>query len=66
MVRMIALDMLKAVKSIKEEINMKKDYTFFKLFGSYLLILSLMIISGDVNAQSYECDEDICVVEFSK
>jgi len=65
MVRTIALDMLKAVKSIKEETNMKKDYTVCKLFGGYLLILFLMIISGDVNAQSYECDEDICVVEFN-
>ena len=44
---------------------MKKDYTVWKLFGGYLLILLLMIVSGSANGQSYTCDEDICVVEFN-
>ena len=45
---------------------MKKEYTVWKLFGGYLLILLFMIISSSLNAQSYdECGEDICVVEFN-
>ena len=44
---------------------MKKDYTVWKLFGGYLLVILLMLISSTVNGQSYECDEDICVVEFN-
>ena len=44
---------------------MKKDYTVWKLFGGYLLILLLMIISSSAKGQSYTCDEDICVVEFN-
>jgi len=44
---------------------MKKDYTVWKLFGGYLLILLLMIVSSSVNGQTYNCDEDICVVEFN-
>ena len=44
---------------------MKKDYTVWKLFGGYLLILLLMIVSGSANGQTYTCDEDICVVEFN-
>jgi hypothetical protein len=53
-------------KLINVEINnMKKDYTVWKLFGGYLLVILLMLISSTVNGQSYECDEDICVVEFN-
>ena len=44
---------------------MKKDYTIWKIFGGYLLIILLMIISSNANGQSYTCDEDICVVEFN-
>ena len=44
---------------------MKKDYTIWKLFGSYILILLLMLISSPAEAQTYTCDEDICVVEFN-
>jgi len=44
---------------------MKKDYTVWKLFGGYLFILLLMIMSSSVNGQTYTCDEDICVVEFN-
>ena len=44
---------------------MKKDYTVGKLFGGYLLILLLMILSSSVKGQSYTCDEDMCVVEFN-
>ena len=44
---------------------MKKEYTVCKLFAGYLLILLFMIISSPASAQTYECDEDICVVEFN-
>jgi len=44
---------------------MKKDYTVWKLFGGYMLILVLMILSSSANGQTYSCDEDICVVEFN-
>ena len=44
---------------------MKRDYTIWKVFGGYLLILLFMILSSSANGQSYECDEDICVVEFN-
>jgi|TARA_R110000787_G_scaffold126715_1_gene237998 hypothetical protein len=44
---------------------MKKDYTVWKIFGGYMLLLLLMIMSSSANGQSYTCDEDICVVEFN-
>ena len=44
---------------------MKRDYTIWKIFGGYLLILLFMILSSSANGQSYTCDEDICVVEFN-
>ena len=44
---------------------MKKDYTVWKIFGGYILVLLLMIMSSSANAQTYTCDEDICVVEFN-
>jgi hypothetical protein len=44
---------------------MRKDYTVWKIFGGYLLVLLFMIMSSSVNAQTYTCDEDICVVEFN-
>ena len=44
---------------------MKKDYTVWKIFGGYMLIIFLMLICSSANGQSYTCDEDICVVEFN-
>lgn len=44
---------------------MNKDYTIWKLFAGYILILMLMLISNTASGQAYECDEDICVVEFN-
>ena len=44
---------------------MKKDYTIWKLMGGYLLILLLLILCSSAKAQTYTCDEDICVVEFN-
>jgi len=44
---------------------MNKDYTVWKIFVGYLLIIALMIISSSASGQTYECDEDICVVEFN-
>ena len=46
---------------------MKKDYTVWKLFSVYTLILFFLILCGmsKANAQSYTCNEDICVVEFN-
>ena len=44
---------------------MKKDYTWLKMIGGYILILFLMILCSSANAQTYKCDEDICVVEFN-
>jgi hypothetical protein len=45
---------------------MGKDYTIWKIFGGYLLILFLMIVCSTANAQTYDnCGEDICVVEFN-
>jgi len=44
---------------------MKKDYTTWKLFGGYLLVILLMLMSGSVNGQS-PCDSDeLCVVQFN-
>ena len=44
---------------------MRKDNAIWKLFAGYLLILLLMLVSSTASGQSYECDEDICVVEFN-
>ena len=44
---------------------MKKDYSIWKVFGGFLLILLFMLISSSAKGQSYTCDEDICVVEFN-
>ena len=44
---------------------MGKDYTVWKIFGGYLLILLFMILSSSAHGQTYTCDEDICVVEFN-
>jgi len=53
-------------KSINVETNnMKKDYTSVKIFGGYLLILLLMLISNTANGQSPCEDEGLCVVQFN-
>ena len=44
---------------------MRKDYTVWKLMTGYILILLFTIMSSSVNAQTYTCNEDICVVEFN-
>jgi len=44
---------------------MKKDYSIWKLFGSYILILLLMLISSSANGQSPCGDDGICVVQFN-
>jgi len=44
---------------------MKKDYTWVKMFGGYLLILLLMLISNTANGQSPCKDEGLCVVQFN-
>jgi len=46
---------------------MGKDYTIWKLMGGYLLILFFLLVCGmsKANAQTFTCDEDICVVEFN-
>ena len=44
---------------------MKKDYTVWKLMAGYLLAILFMILCSTANAQTYTCDEDICVVEFN-
>ena len=44
---------------------MKKDYTVWKIFGGYMLIIFLILLCSSANAQTYTCDEDICVVEFN-
>ena len=44
---------------------MKKDYTTWKVFGGYLLILLFMLISGSARGQSPCGDEGICVTQFN-
>ena len=44
---------------------MKKDCTVWKIFGGYMLIILLMLMSSSANGQTYTCDEDMCVVEFN-
>ena len=47
---------------------MGKDYTVWKIFGGYLLILFFLVLCGmkTATAQTYnKCGEDICVVEFT-
>ena len=43
---------------------MKKDYTVWKLFGGYLLIILFMLISNSANGQS-PCGDGLCVVQFN-
>ena len=43
---------------------MGKDYTVWKIFGGYLLLLFLMMMSSSVNGQS-PCGDGLCVVQFN-
>jgi len=40
-------------------------YTTWKLFGSYLLVLVLMIICSDINAQTIKISNDLTIVHFN-
>ena len=44
---------------------MDKDYTVWKIFGGYLLMILLMIVSGTANGQSPCGDDGLCVVQFN-
>ena len=44
---------------------MKKDNAIWKLFAGYILVILMMLLSGNAVGQTYNCDEDICVVEFN-
>jgi hypothetical protein len=44
---------------------MRKDYTVWKIFGCYLLVLLFMIMSSPINAQSPCSDDGLCVVQFN-
>tara|TARA_R110000787_G_scaffold110148_1_gene218816 strand:+ start:1880 stop:2260 length:381 start_codon:yes stop_codon:yes gene_type:complete len=44
---------------------MKKDYTVWKIFGGYMLLLLLLILSGSVKAQSPCNNDELCVVQFN-
>ena len=44
---------------------MTKDYTIWKMFASYLLVLLLMIISQTASGQSPCGDDGLCVVQFN-
>ena len=43
---------------------MEKDNTSLKIFGGYLLVLFLMLISSSAVGQS-PCGDDLCVVQFN-
>ena len=44
---------------------MKKDYTVWKIFGGYMLIILLMIFSKTTFGQSPCTGDGICVVQFN-
>jgi hypothetical protein len=44
---------------------MEKNYTSLKIFGGYMLILLLMLISSSANGQSPCGDDGLCVVQFN-
>ena len=43
---------------------MEKDNTSLKIFGGYLLVLFLILISSSAMGQS-PCGDDLCVVQFN-
>ena len=44
---------------------MEKNHTTLKIFGGYLLILLLMLMSSSANGQSPCGDDGLCVVQFN-
>ena len=44
---------------------MNKDYTAWKLFGGYMLILLLMLLSSTANGQNPCENDELCVVQFN-
>ena len=44
---------------------MRKDYSIWKVFGGYLLLILLMVISSSAYGQSPCGDEGICVTQFN-
>ncbi len=40
-------------------------YITWKMLAGYILVLVLLIICSTAKAQTYTCDEDVCVVEFN-
>ena len=44
---------------------MEKDYTVWKIFGGYLLVLLLMVMSQTTFAQSPCGGDGVCVVQFN-
>ena len=43
---------------------MNKDYTW-RLFGAYMLLIFLMLMSGGAFSQTKFCEQEVCVVEFN-
>ena len=44
---------------------MKKDYTTWKIFGGYLLIIFLMLLASSAKGQSPCGNDGLCVVQFN-
>tara|TARA_R110000744_G_scaffold105586_3_gene201760 strand:- start:983 stop:1363 length:381 start_codon:yes stop_codon:yes gene_type:complete len=44
---------------------MSKDYTIWKVFAGYLLILILMLVSSTASGQSPCGNDGLCVVQFN-
>jgi len=44
---------------------MEKNYTSLKIFGGYMLILLLMLMSSSAYGQSPCGDDGLCVVQFN-
>jgi len=44
---------------------MKKDYTTWKIFAGYVLIILFMLVSSTASGQSPCEDDEICVVQFN-
>ena len=44
---------------------MNKDYTTWKIFGGYILILLLMLLSNSATGQNPCETDELCVVQFN-